>query len=136
MASLSHMNMEVVSTNGVVLSLPQKAGMQSSLPLLQKNYKFSKVLFWGRLYGLTGDYLVAVGLEDSYTAKTFFYWCAPASSAALRDRRGAFFSRMKFFLAAAVASVHTAAVSTSLLARSRGARFFVVLSHSLSALAH
>ena len=78
MASLSHMNMEVVSTNGVVLSLPQKAGMQSSLPLLQKNYKFTKVFFWGKLTGTASDYYIAMGTEESYGNKKFFFWCARA----------------------------------------------------------
>jgi len=73
MASLSAITSGYVSPNGVVLSLPHAAGMQSSLPLLQKNYKFTKVFFWGKLSGVTGEYLIAMGIEDSYATKKFFY---------------------------------------------------------------
>jgi len=47
--------------------------MQSSLPILKKNYKFSKVLFWGKLQGMQADYLIAKGIEESYTTTKFFY---------------------------------------------------------------
>ena len=62
------------------------------LPLLQKNYKFTKVFFWGKLTGTDGDYLIAMGIEESYTAKKFFYWCvctraAHAASAPLASPR-------------------------------------------------
>ena len=54
MASAAHLQYGVVSGSGVVLALPHSAGLQSSLPLLQKNYKFTKVFFWGKLTGLAG----------------------------------------------------------------------------------
>jgi len=47
--------------------------MQSSLPILKKNYKFNSVFFWGKLQGLTADYLIAKGIEESYSTKKFFY---------------------------------------------------------------
>ena len=79
MATLPAMSYGVVASSGVALALPHSAGMQSSLPLLQKNYKFSKVFFWGKLMGLTGDYLIAMGIEESYGKAKFFYWCARAT---------------------------------------------------------
>ena len=48
--------------------------MQSSLPLLKKNYKFSEVLFFGKILCKANDYLVAFGLEGSTTKKKWFYW--------------------------------------------------------------
>jgi len=62
-----------LSSSGVVLSLPHATGMQSSLPLLKKNYKFTKVFFWGKLMGMTGEYLIAKGIEESYGNKKFFF---------------------------------------------------------------
>jgi len=62
-----------LSSSGVTLSLPHAAGMQSSLPILKKNYKFNSVFFWGKLQGMKGDYLIAKGIEESYTSKKFFY---------------------------------------------------------------
>jgi len=73
MSTLAAVNYGVISGAGVVLSMPQSAGLQSSLPLLQKNYKFTKVFFWGKLTGTAGDYLIAMGIEESYTAKKYFY---------------------------------------------------------------
>jgi len=62
-----------LSSSGVVLPMPHSAGMQSSLPILKKNYKFSEVFFWGKLQGLKGDYLIAKGVEESYETKKFFF---------------------------------------------------------------
>jgi len=73
MASVAAINYGAVSSSGVVLSLPHSTGMQSSLPLLQKNYQFTKVFFWGKLNGTAKDYLIAMGIEESYTKKKFFY---------------------------------------------------------------
>ena len=72
MATLA--SLPALSSSGVVLSLPHASGMQSSLPILKKNYKFSKVFFWGKLQGMKNDYLIAKGIEESYTAAKFFYW--------------------------------------------------------------
>ena len=64
-----------VASSGVKLALPHVAGMQSSLPILKKSYKFSKVYFWGKLQGIKSDYLIAKGVEESYETKKFFFWC-------------------------------------------------------------
>jgi hypothetical protein len=53
-----------------------------SLPNLQKNYKFSKVFYWGKMMGMKGDYLIAKGIEESSSTMKFFYWCAPREPAA------------------------------------------------------
>lgn len=73
MSILPAFNMGLLSSSGVTLSQPHKSGIQSSLPLLKKNYKFSAVYFWGKIMGMTGDYLIAMGIEDSYTVKKMFY---------------------------------------------------------------
>jgi len=62
-----------LASSGATLALPHSAGMQSSLPILKKNYKFTSVFFWGKLQGLNGDYLIAKGIEESYSTKKFFY---------------------------------------------------------------
>ena len=77
MATLPAMSYGVVASSGVALALPHSAGMQSSLPLLQKNYKFSSVFFWGKMTVTKyEDYLIAMGVEESYSTKKFFFWCA------------------------------------------------------------
>ncbi|KAL3908030.1 MAG: hypothetical protein SGPRY_009953 [Prymnesium sp.] len=68
----------IPATFGNVLSIAHSAGMQSSFPLLLKNYKFSEVRFFGRIFGKAKDYLVAVGIEHTWLGeKKFFFWCAP-----------------------------------------------------------
>jgi len=67
---------EVAAPTGNVLSIAHAAGMQSSFPILQKNYKFSKVLFFGRITAKAQDYLIAVGIENSWMDGTKkFFWC-------------------------------------------------------------
>eukprot|EP00967_Tisochrysis_lutea_P024814 scaffold28513_cov32-Tisochrysis_lutea.AAC.1 len=65
----------LLASTGVVLSLTHKSAMQSSLPLLKKNYKFSAVKFWGKLTGRIGDYLIAIGIQGSYTSGKLFFFC-------------------------------------------------------------
>jgi hypothetical protein len=78
MASVAHLGAGALSGSASVLSLRESTGLQSSLPLLQKNYKFSKVFFWGKITGTAGEYLIAMGIEESFAQKTFFFWCALA----------------------------------------------------------
>ena len=83
MATLT--DIKAVASAGIVVSLPHAAGMQSSLPILQKNYKFSKVFYWGKMMGMKGDYLIAKGIEESSSTMKFFYWCASREPAARAD---------------------------------------------------
>ena len=74
MSSVAHIQYGVVSGAGVVLPPPHSAGMQSSLPLLKKNYKFNKIFFWGKIMGVkeeaepTGEGRSDVQ-SDAFTAK-------------------------------------------------------------------
>ena len=56
------------------LSLAWGVCLICRLPLLQKAYKFTKVFFWGKLTGTDGEYLIAMGIEESYSTKKFFFW--------------------------------------------------------------
>jgi len=86
----------VIASMGCVISIEHKAAMQSSLPLLQKNYKFSKVVFWGKLLGKTKDYLVCQGIGNSYTGSKLTFYCTdgvswaqlPAPAAELKTNVG------------------------------------------------
>ena len=80
--------LDAMASTGCVVSLAHKAAMQSSFPLLKKNYKFSKVLFFGKVMGKVGDYLIAVGIEESYlSGKKYFFWCAPRHTTPPLGRR-------------------------------------------------
>ena len=67
--------LDAMASTGCVISLAHKAAMQSSSPLLKKQNKFSKVMFFGKVMGKVGDYLIAVGIEESFlSGKKFFFW--------------------------------------------------------------
>jgi len=67
--------LDAVASTGCVISLAHKAAMQSSFPLLKKQNKFSKVMFFGKVMGKVGDYLIAVGIEESFLAGKKFFFC-------------------------------------------------------------
>lgn len=54
-------SLELVAGSGHILNLEQRAALQTSLVLLKKNYKFHRVLFWGKILGIKGDYFIAQG---------------------------------------------------------------------------
>ncbi|KAM3859994.1 radial spoke head protein 9 homolog [Diretmus argenteus] len=66
-------SLDMVST-GYVLNVEQRAALQTSLVLLKKNYRFNRVLFWGRILGLEFHYFIAQGRgADELKDKKNFY---------------------------------------------------------------
>mmetsp|Transcript_13487 Transcript_13487/g.35985 ORF Transcript_13487/g.35985 Transcript_13487/m.35985 type:complete len:261 (+) Transcript_13487:41-823(+) len=57
------------------LSPEVKTAMKVSLPVLQGEYGFAKMYLWGKLKGMTADYLIAVGVMHSLKepTKKYFY---------------------------------------------------------------
>ena len=66
-------NLANLAAMGVTLSVEQRSAMAASLRTLKNNYKFKRVVFWGRLKGQARDYFVAQGYGDNLLAekKTF-----------------------------------------------------------------
>lgn len=65
---------ELVAGSGQTLSVEQRVALQTSLVILQKNYKFNRVLFWGKILGLKEDYFIAQGRgEDEMQDKKNLY---------------------------------------------------------------
>ena len=62
--SLNHC-LELVAGNGCILTIEQRTALQSSLVILKKNYKFLRVLFWGKISGLEHDYFIAQGRREN-----------------------------------------------------------------------
>ncbi|XP_035534094.1 radial spoke head protein 9 homolog [Morone saxatilis] len=52
---------ELVAGSGYTLNVEQRTALQTSLVILKKNYKFRRVLFWGKILGLKEDYFIAQG---------------------------------------------------------------------------
>lgn len=59
-----HYFVDLAAGNGLTLSSEQRASLQTSLVILKKNYKFSRVLFWGKILGIKCDYFIAQGIEE------------------------------------------------------------------------
>ncbi|KAJ8409171.1 hypothetical protein AAFF_G00241920 [Aldrovandia affinis] len=73
-SSTLYYSLELVSGNGLILSCEQKAALQTSLVILKRNYRFSRVLFWGKILGVKGDYFIAQGVtEDEMRDKKIMY---------------------------------------------------------------
>ncbi|XP_071775133.2 radial spoke head protein 9 homolog isoform X1 [Centroberyx gerrardi] len=54
-------SLDLVAGSGYTLNAEQRAALQTSLVILKKNYKFNRVLFWGKILGIKGDYFIAQG---------------------------------------------------------------------------
>uniref|UniRef100_A0A8C4RNK8 Radial spoke head protein 9 homolog n=1 Tax=Erpetoichthys calabaricus TaxID=27687 RepID=A0A8C4RNK8_ERPCA len=58
----------------VAFSLEQKSALQASMVILQKEYKFDQVLFWGKILGIRADYFILKGLgANELNDKAFLY---------------------------------------------------------------
>ncbi|XP_042359348.1 radial spoke head protein 9 homolog [Plectropomus leopardus] len=67
-------SLELVAGGGNTLNVEQRTALQTSLVILRKNYKFHRVLFWGKILGLKGDYFIAQGRgEDEIQDKKNLY---------------------------------------------------------------
>ncbi|NXX96430.1 RSPH9 protein, partial [Centropus bengalensis] len=60
--------LELAAGGGVGLSPEKRAVLGSSLSLLQRDYRFQRVWFWGRIQGMHGSYYVAQGLGPDRAA--------------------------------------------------------------------
>nr|XP_020479338.1 radial spoke head protein 9 homolog isoform X2 [Monopterus albus] len=67
-------SLELVAGSGHTLNVEQRTALQTSLVILKKNYKFHRVLFWGKILGLKEDYFIAQGRgEDELEDKKNLY---------------------------------------------------------------
>lgn len=69
-----HLNIDYVGSSGIILSPEQKAALQTSLIILQRDMKFEKVYFWGKILGVRDDYFIAqgVGMDEMAEKKTLY----------------------------------------------------------------
>lgn len=55
-------NLDYLGSSGVVLSVEQKASLQSSLVTLRKDHKFKRVKLWGTIHGIQKEYFIVQGV--------------------------------------------------------------------------
>lgn len=69
-----HYSLEHVGGSGHNLTIEQRVALQSSLLIVRKNYKFHRLLFWGKILCLKEDYFIAQGRgEDEMQNKRNLY---------------------------------------------------------------
>ncbi|XP_037009872.2 radial spoke head protein 9 homolog [Artibeus jamaicensis] len=68
------LSLELASGSGQGLSPDRRASLLTSLLLVKRDYRYSRVLFWGRILGLVTDYYIAQGLiEDQLAPRKTLY---------------------------------------------------------------
>lgn len=69
-------SLELVAGSGQTLNVEQRAALQTSLVILRKNYKFHRVMFWGKILGLRDDYFIAQGRgeDEMQDKKNLYRW--------------------------------------------------------------
>jgi len=69
-----HLMIDYVGTSGVILNPEQKSALMTSLCITKSNYKFQKVIFWGKISGIKDDYYIAQGYgKDFFGDKKTLY---------------------------------------------------------------
>ena len=58
----ANLSLEYLGSSGIVLSVEQKASLQTSLVILKREHKFHKVKFWGIIKGIQNDYFIVQGV--------------------------------------------------------------------------
>nr|CAB3265811.1 RSP9 uncharacterized protein LOC100179789 [Phallusia mammillata] len=89
-----HLSINYASGSGVILSPEQKAALETSLVILKTNYKFQKVLLWGKVQGIKDDYFIAQGtgkdeLNDQkslYSLNCVDWHLLPPASEAMKEK--------------------------------------------------
>ena len=77
-ADTLHLNIDYASSSGVILSVEQKAALQSSLVILQTQQRFKHVQFWGKILGVRNDYFIVEGIgkdELKDRRRLYRYYC-------------------------------------------------------------
>uniref|UniRef100_H0XGJ5 Radial spoke head protein 9 homolog n=1 Tax=Otolemur garnettii TaxID=30611 RepID=H0XGJ5_OTOGA len=62
------LSLELASGSGQGLSPDRRASLLTSLMLVKRDYRYDRVLFWGRILGLVSDYYIAQGLNEDQLA--------------------------------------------------------------------
>merc|ERR1711881_169865 len=64
-----------LGSSGHVMSPEQMTQLANSLTIAKHNNKFTKIFFWGKIYGIKEDYLIAQGISgnDELTERTTLY---------------------------------------------------------------
>uniref|UniRef100_A0A8C5UUK1 Radial spoke head protein 9 homolog n=1 Tax=Microcebus murinus TaxID=30608 RepID=A0A8C5UUK1_MICMU len=62
------LSLELASGSGQGLGPDRRASLLTSLMLVKRDYRYDRVLFWGRILGLVSDYYIAQGVSEDQLA--------------------------------------------------------------------
>ncbi|XP_021115412.1 radial spoke head protein 9 homolog isoform X2 [Heterocephalus glaber] len=62
------LSLELAAGSGLGLSPDRRAALLTSLQLVKRDYRYDRVLFWGRILGIVADYYIAQGLSEDQLA--------------------------------------------------------------------
>ncbi|XP_023422414.1 radial spoke head protein 9 homolog isoform X1 [Cavia porcellus] len=62
------LSLELAAGSGQGLSPDRRAALLTSLLLVKRDYRYNRVLFWGRILGIVADYYIAQGLAEDQLA--------------------------------------------------------------------
>merc|ERR1712080_386720 len=67
--------LQFFASSGHVISPEQQTQLANSLTIAKHNNHFSKILFWGKVFGIRDDYLIAQGISghDELSERTTLY---------------------------------------------------------------
>lgn len=87
MSELKHYDLAATAQGFGFLSMEVLAAMKVTLPVLQLEYGLAKMYVWGKLKGMSADYLIAVGVAHSLkeSGKKYFYCLDGASWAQMPE---------------------------------------------------
>jgi len=69
--------LQLAASGDTGLSLEKRAALGASLLLLQRDYRFERVWFWGCIQGVRGTYYIAQGLGPDLAApRSRLYRCS------------------------------------------------------------
>jgi radial spoke head protein 9 len=67
-------DIEHLAYSGILLSVEQRASLQTSLTLCRDQYKFRRIYLWGKILGIKEDYFIAVGVGvNELNPRSFLY---------------------------------------------------------------
>jgi len=74
-AQFLQQEIQFFSSSGHILSPEQQTQLANSLTIAKHNNKFSKIFFWGKIFGVKEDYLIAQGISgsDELSERTVLY---------------------------------------------------------------
>lgn len=74
-AQFLQQELQFFSSSGHVLSPEQQTQLANSLTIAKHNNKFTKIFFWGKIFGVKEDYLIAQGISgsDELSERTILY---------------------------------------------------------------